>query len=74
MLAGSMVELSQPVLENRSVIAARKKLFGEARGRVELAEDIKFSSPSAAAVLVLGGSKNGRLKWVNDLGQTLNGV
>ena len=39
-----------------------------------LADDIELSSPSAAAVFVLGGSQNGWTEWVNEQGQTLDYV
>lgn len=73
-LAGSMVELSRPVLKNQGAIAARSQLFGEASDCIELADDVEFASPSAAAVFVLGGSQNGWTEWANDAGQTLDYV
>ena len=33
-----------------------------------------FSSPSSAAVFVLGGSQNGWTEWVNEAGETLDTV
>ena len=60
-----MVELSRPVLKNQGASAARRRLFGEASDRMELADDVEFASPSAAAVFVLGGSQNGWTEWVN---------
>lgn len=41
---------------------------------MELAENLEFPTPSAAAVFVLGGSQNGWTEWVNDGGETLNRV
>ena len=73
-LAGSQVNLSKPVLKNASVAAARKDIFGDTNGVVELAENLEFPTPSAAAVFVLGGSQNGWTEWVNDDGETLNRV
>jgi hypothetical protein len=70
-LAGSPVALEKPIIKNQSAVAQRKKLFGDATERAELAEDVAFPSPSAAAVFVLGGSQNGWTEWVNDAGQTL---
>ena len=35
------------------------------------AEDVVFSSPSAAAATILGGETNGLLSWKNDEGKTL---
>ena len=34
-------------------------------------EEVEFSSPSAAAAVVAGGSMNGLLAWKNGKGQTL---
>ncbi len=39
-----------------------------------LADDVELSSPSSAAVFVLGGSQNGWIEWVNEQGQTLDYV
>lgn len=68
--AGSQVDLSRPVLKNEGVSTARRRLSGV----TDLAEDLEFSTPSAAAVFVLGGSQNGWVEWVNDQGQTLDQV
>lgn len=73
-LAGSQVNLSKPVLKNTSVAATRQEIFNDADGVAELAEELEFSTPSAAAVFVLGGSQNGWTEWVNDEGKTLNQV
>ena len=74
MLAGSKVNLSRPVLKNAAVAAARMEIFGDSGGIAELAEDLEFPTPSAAAVFVLGGSQNGWTEWVNNDGETLNQV
>lgn len=34
-------------------------------------KNIWFSSPSAAAAVVYGGSQNGRIMWANDEGVTI---
>ena len=73
-LAGSKVNLSKTVLKNASVAAARKDIFDDTSGVAELAENLEFPTPSAAAVFVLGGSQNGWTEWVNDDGKTLNQV
>lgn len=73
-LAGSKVNLSRPVLKNAAVAAARREIFGDSGGIAELAEDLEFPTPSAAAVFVLGGSQNGWTEWVSDDGETLNQV
>lgn len=72
--AGSQVDLSRSVLKNEAVNIARERLFGNQLGVVDLAEDLEFSTPSAAAVFVLGGSQNGWVEWVNDQGRTLDQV
>lgn len=73
-LASSKVNLSKPVLKNVSVAALRRKMFDGVVGIADLAEDLEFPTPSAAAVFVLGGSQNGWIEWVNDDGETLNQV
>lgn len=73
-LAGSKVNLSRPVLKNSGVAAARREIFGDSGRIAELAEDLEFPTPSAAAVFVLGGSQNGWTEWVSDDGETLNQV
>ena len=73
-LAGSKVNLSRPVLKNAGVAAARREIFGDSGGIAELAEDLEFPTPSAAAVFVLGGSQNGWTEWVSDDGETLNQI
>ncbi|WP_411161043.1 DUF4357 domain-containing protein [Collinsella aerofaciens] len=73
-LAGSKVNLSRPVLKNAAVAAARREIFGDSGGIAELARDLEFPTPSAAAVFVLGGSQNGWTEWVSDDGETLNQV
>lgn len=72
--AGSEIDLSKPVLKNAGVAAMRGKIFGNANGLVELAEDLDFPTPSAAAVFVLGGSQDGWTEWVDGEGKTLNQV
>lgn len=73
-LAGSQVNLAKPVLKNVGATKTRQRLFGEAGGIAELPDDVRFPSPSAAAVFVLGGSQNGWTEWVNGGGQTLDYV
>lgn len=73
-LAGSKINLSKPVLKNVSVAALRREMFDGIAGVADLTEDLEFSTPSAAAVFVLGGSQNGWIEWVNNDGETLNQV
>ena len=43
----------------------------EGTGLAELAKDVVYSSPSAAAAVVHGrASSNGRIEWISDAGQT----
>jgi len=55
--------LREELLESDSVI--------EEQGRYILSKDILFSSPSAAAVVIMGRSANGLLEWKNNSGKTL---
>lgn len=73
-LAGSQVDLSHPPIKSNNVSEKRRQLFGGATGVVTLGHDVSFSSPSAAAVFVLGGSQNGWTEWINGVGQTLDSV
>ncbi len=74
---------SQAVLNERPsahqypyTIASRKKLIEdgtllEGDGYLKFTRDAEFSSPSAAATVVHGGSANGLLAWKNHEGKTL---
>lgn len=73
-LAGSQIDLDKPVIKNQSAIKTRQRLFAEGHGKAQLEENVTFSSPSTAAVFVLGGSQNGWVEWVDDLGRTLDSV
>ena len=73
-LAGSQIDLSRPVLKNVGATDARRNVFGEESGIAILRDDMVFSSPSSAAVFVLGGSQNGWTEWVNEAGETLDTV
>ncbi len=73
-LAGSEIALDKPIIKNQSAMAARKQLFGDARDRVVLVDDLEFASPSAAAVFALGGSQNGWTEWADDEGRTLSDI
>jgi hypothetical protein len=58
------------------VVAQRKQLITdgtlvEKGGFLEFTRDVEFSSPSAAAVVIHGGSANGRTAWKSQDGQTL---
>ncbi len=73
-LAGSEIDLDRPVIKNRGALSLRQKMFGDTRGKVKLPEDIVFSSPSTAAVFVLGGSQNGWFEWFDENGRPLDSV
>lgn len=74
---------SQAVLQERpsaqqypSAIAPRRKLIEDGTlvedgGHLRFTRDTEFSSPSAAATVVHGGSANGLLAWRNADGLTL---
>ena len=74
---------STAVLEHRPsaeaypyVIAERKQLIAEGtliekNGFLAFTKDIEFSSPSAAAAVVHGGSANGLISWKTKDGKTL---
>ena len=48
-----------------------KGLFAEAGKHFRLTEDYVFASPSAAAMVMLGRTSNGRVEWKTADGQTL---
>lgn len=71
-LAGSEVDLDKPIIKSRIAQNMRNQLFGTATGRRSLPRDVTFSSPSTAAVFVLGGSVNGWVEWFDECGQPLD--
>lgn len=74
---------SRAVLQERSsaknypgVLTQRRKLIEENDlvsndGALVFSKDIEFSSPSAAAVVIHGGSANGLMSWKDSQGKTL---
>jgi len=58
--------LREELVNGESVVEDQEKLV--------LAEDILFSSPSAAAAVIMGRSANGLLEWKNQSGKTLKEV
>lgn len=58
--------LREELIAGESVIEAQDKLV--------LSEDILFSSPSAAAAVIMGRSANGLLEWKNKSGKTLKQI
>ena len=73
-LAGSAIALSRKIIKNQCAAARRLELFGDSRTDAILESDQDFSSPSSAAVFVLGGSANGWVEWVDEDGHTLDSV
>ena len=73
-LAGSQVDLRRPIIKNGGAAEIRTKLFGNEKIIAMLDDDVTFSTPSTAAVFVLGGSQNGWIEWINDKGETLDAV
>ena len=49
-------------------------VFIEKEGRFHLTQDYTFSSPSAAALCLLGRSANGRAEWKDEDGTTLKAI
>ena len=74
---GFVVCKGSKIAKNHSTISPRLKfLRDEARenGTINdsvLMKDMQFSSPSAAAMFVLGRSENGHTKWKNKSGKSL---
>jgi len=59
-----------------SVLSQRNKLIDEGDlmqngNKFEFAKDTEFSSPSAAAAVIHGGSANGLTAWINNEGKSL---
>lgn len=73
-LAGSEIDLTRLILHKGRVMELRNQLFAGQTGKVKLPHDITFSSPSSAALFVLGGSQNGWVEWVDENGRTLDKV
>lgn len=58
--------LREELINGESVIDEQEKLI--------LKEDVLFSSPSAAAAVIMGRSANGLLEWKNQAGKTLKEI
>jgi hypothetical protein len=81
-----VLEDSQAVLEERSsaqkwpsVLAQRNSLIEEktlipSEAAYTFVKDTEFSSPSAAAATIHGGSANGLVAWVNSQGKSLKEI
>lgn len=77
-LAGSEAVLEQrdSAMNYPSVLNQRNKLIEDGGlvvkdGKFVFAQDVEFSSPSAAAAVIHGGSANGLMAWKNQQGKTL---
>lgn len=83
-VAGSEIDMShKPGTNKRAVVTlqtlredclAKGTLVQDGEGKYRLTEPVSFSSPSSAAVFVLGGSANGWTEWVAADGRTLSDV
>jgi len=61
------------------VIAPREKLIGDGTlvkkdGFYWFTKDVEFSSPSAAAAVIEGGSANGLIEWKTEDGRVLKAL
>jgi hypothetical protein len=75
-LAGSESPKEHVESTNDYVVAIRKHLleqglFADAGDRLRLVQDYTFSSPSAAAAVMLARTANGRIEWKDDQGRPL---
>lgn len=80
-LKGSTAVLQERALAKNwpTSIALRKRLIAdgslvETNGLYEFIRDTEFSSPSAAAAVIEGGSANGLIAWKNQDGRTLKDI
>ena len=76
---GSTAVLEErPSMEKHPYVMARRKqliaegVLTEKDGLLLLTKDTEFSSPSAAAAVIHGGSANGLIAWKTDDGKSLN--
>ncbi len=58
------------VLSQRNRLIEEKELIEKDR-KLVFTKDVEFSSPSAAAAVIHGGSANGLMAWKNNHGKTL---
>lgn len=59
--------------EQRQLLQERGVLFS-LDGKLIFAQDFRFSSPSTAAGVLVGGASNGRITWKNANGKTLEAI
>ena len=75
-LVGSQVDMSRKChsdsMEKQRRIALQNGDISEADGKYTLNVSVSFTSPSSAAMFVLGGSTNGWTEWKNKDGKTLD--
>ena len=75
-LAGSEAVSETATHASEGIIAFRKSLESKGvlkaeNGRLIFTQDYPFSSPSAAAQVILGRAANGRIEWINDKGKSI---
>lgn len=78
-LKGSVARLDTALSSHDSVEPRREELVGSGvlsatKGGYRFERDWVFTTPSAAAAIVSGGSANGWIEWKNGKGQTLDEV
>jgi hypothetical protein len=80
-LRGSTAVLQERPSANKwpYVIALREKLIADGTlllkdGFYWFTKDVEFSSPSAAAAVIEGGSANGLIEWKTDAGRVLKAL
>lgn len=77
-LEGSEVDMSRKChsdnIERQRQTALQNGNILEADGKYTLTVSMSFTSPSSAAMFVLGGSTNGWVEWKNKDGNTLDAL
>lgn len=77
-LEGSEIDMSRNALRDKIETQRQEMLnnkqIKEVNGKYYLKISVTFTSPSSAAVFVLGGSQNGWIEWKNDNGTTLDEI
>lgn len=77
-LEGSQIDLSRKALSDKIECQRRKMLkenqISEENGKYYLDISVSFSSPSAGAAFVLGGSQNGWIEWKDSNGKTIDEI
>ncbi|PAU73531.1 GIY-YIG nuclease family protein [Vreelandella alkaliphila] len=71
--AEETVSIHDYIREQRQLLQERSVL-SPLDGKLVFTQDFRFSSPSTAAGVLVGGSANGRLAWKDDSGKTLKAI